>query len=161
MKFFPDYIDLGVVGDGLERDVRDALVHEALADVVVRGCFRGSLADERGFFDLAVAAVGKQVVGIASAHDAGAGECEGDAGGIDGDPAAAPLLGDVRGGAGAAGGIEDEVAGIGGHEDAALDDFFCCLNNIGFTLLKHSCCAHHVIHLNVWKIFRISSVKSH
>ena len=30
---FPDDVDLGVVGDGLERDVRHALVDEALADV--------------------------------------------------------------------------------------------------------------------------------
>ena len=93
----------------------DALVHEALADVVVRGHFRRGLASERGFFDLAVAAVGEQVVGVASAHDAGAGEREGDAGGVDGDPAAAPLLGDVCGSAGAAGGVEDEVAGVSGH----------------------------------------------
>ena len=32
----PDDVDLGVVGDGLERDVRRALVDEALADVAVR-----------------------------------------------------------------------------------------------------------------------------
>ena len=80
-----------------------------------------------GFLDLAVAAVGEQVVGIACAHDAGAGKGEGDAGGVDGDPAAAPLLGDVRGGAGAAGGVEDEVAGVGGHEDAALNRRWSCL----------------------------------
>ena len=108
----------------------DPLVHEALADVVVRGRFRGGLAGNLGFLDLAGAAVGQQVVGIAGAHDAGAGEREGDAGGVDGDPAAAPLLGDVRGGAGAAGGVEDEVAGVGGHEDAALDGLRARLNNV-------------------------------
>ena len=32
----PDDVDLGVVGDGLERDMRRALVDEALADVAVR-----------------------------------------------------------------------------------------------------------------------------
>ena len=32
----------------------------------------------------------------------------------------APLLGDVGGGAGAAGGVENKVAGVGGHEDAAF-----------------------------------------
>ncbi len=47
---------------------------------------------------------------------------ERDAGSVDGDPAAAPLFGDVGGGAGAAGRIEDEITGIGGHEDAALDE---------------------------------------
>ena len=75
-----------------------------------------------GFLDLAVAAVGEQVVGVACAHDAGAGQRQGYAGGVDGDPAAAPLLGDVGGGAGAAGGVEDEVAGIGGHQDASFYD---------------------------------------
>ena len=100
---------------GLEGDVGDALVHEALADIVVRGRFRESLAGQLSFFDLAVAAIGEQVVVIAGAHDARAGEREGDAGGVDGDPPASPLLGYVRGGAGAAGGVEDEVAGVGGH----------------------------------------------
>ena len=76
---------------------------------------RGGFAGERGFLDLAVAAVGEQVVGIACAHDAGAGERESDAGSVDGDPAAAPLLSDVCGGAGTAGGIKDEVAGVGSH----------------------------------------------
>ena len=110
----------------------DALIHEALANVVVRGCFRGGLAGNLGFLDLAVAAVSEQVVGIAGAHDAGAGEREGDARGVDGDPAAAPLLGDVRGGAGAAGGVEDEVAGVGGHQDAAFNNFIRSLDNINF-----------------------------
>ena len=45
-----------------------------------------------------------------------------DAGGVDGDPAPAPLLGDVGRGAGAAGWVEHKVAGIGGHQDAAFDD---------------------------------------
>ena len=48
--------------------------------------------------------------------------------GVDGDPAAAPLLGDVGRGAGAAGGVEHEVAGVGGHEDTALNDFRVGLN---------------------------------
>ena len=33
----PDHVDLGVVGDGLQRDVRHALVDEAVADVAVGG----------------------------------------------------------------------------------------------------------------------------
>ena len=64
--------------------------------------------------------VGQQVVGIARAHDARAGQRERHARGVDSDPAAAPLLGDVGRRAGAAGGIEHEVAGVGRHEDAAL-----------------------------------------
>ena len=126
LKSLPDHVDLGVVGDGLEGDVGDALVHEPLADVVVGGCFRGDLTGERGFLDLADAAVGEQVVRVTGAHDAGAGQSEGHAGSVDGDPAAAPLLGNVGGGSRAAGGVEDEVAGISGHENASLDNYARC-----------------------------------
>ena len=77
-----------------------------------------------------VAGVGEQVVGIAGAHEAGTRQGQGDAGGVDGDPTAAPLLGDIGCGAGTAGGIENEVAGVGGHEEAALDDRWPCLNYI-------------------------------
>jgi hypothetical protein len=101
----PDDVDFGVVGDGFECDVRDALIDEALADAAEgqRGGWRG--AGDFAFFALAFGAVGEVVERIASAHDAGSGECEDDAGGVDGDPAASPLFGDVGGGAGAAGGI--------------------------------------------------------
>ena len=90
------------------------------------------LAGKSGFFDLTVAAIGKQVVGVACTHDAGAGQRQGHAGGVDSDPAAAPLLGDVGGGAGAAGRVEDEVAWIGGHHYAALDDLWICFDHISF-----------------------------
>ena len=59
--------------------------------------------------------VGKFVVVESGGHEALFGESGGDAGGVAGDPAAAPLFGDNGGGAGAAGGVEDEVAGVGGH----------------------------------------------
>jgi hypothetical protein len=45
-------------------------------------------------------------------------------------PAPSPLLGDVGCGAGAAGRVEDEIAGVGGHEDAALNDACACLNYV-------------------------------
>ena len=115
LVLLPDHVDAGVVGDGLQGDVRDALVDEAVADVAVGGRFGRGLAGELGFLALPFRAVREEVVGIAGAHDPGAGQREGDAGGVDGDPAPAPLLGDVGGGAGPAGGVEDEVAGIGGH----------------------------------------------
>ena len=130
LPLLPDHVDLGVVGNGLEGDMGHALVHEPVADVVVGGRVGGRLAGDFGFFQLPVAAVGEQVPGIARPHDAGAGKRQGNAGGVDGDPAAAPLLGDVGGGAGTAGGVEDEVAGVGGHDDAALDDLADCLDNI-------------------------------
>ena len=37
LKPIPDNIDLGIVSDGLEGNVRDALVDEALADAVAGG----------------------------------------------------------------------------------------------------------------------------
>ena len=37
LPLLPDDIDLGIVGDGLERDVRHALIDEAVADVPVHG----------------------------------------------------------------------------------------------------------------------------
>ena len=100
----------------------DEFVHEALADVIVvrRRFCRVPCRTSAASLMLAVAAVGQQVVGITCAHDAGAGQCEGDARSVDGDPAAAPLLGDVRGGTRAAGGVEDEIAGVRGHQDAAF-----------------------------------------
>ncbi len=58
------------------------------------------------------------------------GEGDRHARGVAGDPAPAPLLGDISGGAAAAGGIEDQVAGVGGHEEATLDDERICLNHV-------------------------------
>ena len=40
---FPDHVDLGVVGDGFEGDMRHALIDEALADVAARGLGRGAV----------------------------------------------------------------------------------------------------------------------
>ena len=111
-------------------------VHEAVADVVVGGRVGGRLAGDVGFLQLPVAAVGEQVPRIARPHDAGAGERQGDAGGVDGDPAAAPLLGDVGGGAGATGRVEDEITGVGRHQDAALDDTSSCLYNVHLLVTK-------------------------
>ena len=85
---------------------------------------------EFGFFLVSGIRVGEEVVGVAGAHDAGAGEGEGHPGGVDGDPAAAPLFGDVGGGARAAGGVQHQVAGVGGHEDAALDYNISSFNHI-------------------------------
>ena len=74
------------------------------------------------FLGAAFAAVGEQIPGIARRHQPRASERQRDAAGVDRDPAAAPLLGDIGGGAGAAGGIEHKVAGVGGHQDAAFND---------------------------------------
>ena len=130
LVLLPDDIDLGVVGDGLEGDVRHALVDEALPDVAVGWRLRRGPALHLRLLRLPLAAVGEEIVRVAGAHDPGAGQRQGHAGGVDGNPAAAPLLGDVGGGAGAAGGVEDEVAWVGCHENTTLDNLGCRLNNV-------------------------------
>ena len=122
LPLVPDDIDLGVVGDGLERDVRHALIDEAVADVPMHGLRARRGAGDFGFLDLAFAGIGQQVIRIPRAHDAGAGQRQRHARGVNCDPAAAPLLGDVGGGAGTAGRVEHKVARVGGHQDAALND---------------------------------------
>ena len=52
-------------------------------------------AGDFGFLELALAGIGQQVKGITRAHDAGAGQRQRDARGVNRDPAPAPLLGDV------------------------------------------------------------------
>ena len=86
------------------------------------GASDGTELRDLGLLLLSVLAVGEQVIRIAGAHDAGAGQRERDAGSVDGDPAAAPLFGNVGRGAGTAGRIEDKIARIGSHENAAFND---------------------------------------
>ena len=74
LPLVPDDIDLGVVGDGFERDVRHALIDEAVADVPVHRLRTRRGAGDFGFLDLALAGIGQQVKRIARAHDAGAGQ---------------------------------------------------------------------------------------
>jgi hypothetical protein len=90
LEFLPDDVDFGVVGDGFESDVTDAFVNKALADVVVGWEVGRWFTGDFGFLELAFARVGESVIGIAGTHDAGA--SEGNTGGVDGDPAAAPLF---------------------------------------------------------------------
>ena len=91
----PDHVDLGIVGDGFQGDVGHALVDEALADVAAGGRLRRRALRDLGFLALPLGAVGEQIPGIARAHDARSRQRERHAGGVDGDPAPAPLLGDV------------------------------------------------------------------
>ncbi len=119
--------------------MRHALIDEAVADVAARRLARTRrCARDFGFLDLAVAAVGEQVIGVARTHDAGAGQRQRDARGVDRDPAAAPLFGDGGGGAGTTGRVEYEVAGVSGHEDAALNELCPRLHHIDFFIGKAS-----------------------
>ena len=76
------FLDVRVVGDGLEGDVRHALVDEALADVAVGLVGGRHLAGQLGFLLDALGRVGQQVVGVLGGHQAGAGQGQGDAAGV-------------------------------------------------------------------------------
>jgi hypothetical protein len=67
-----------------------------------------------------------------------AGERKWDARDISGDPATAPLLGDVGRGSRAAGWVEYEVAGVRGHEHAAFDNLRGGLYHVGLFSNKAS-----------------------
>ena len=54
-------------------------------------------------------------------------------GSIAGDPAAAPLLGYISSGTAAAGNVQNQVTGIGGHQYTTLNDFGRSLNNINYS----------------------------
>ncbi len=116
------FVDIRVVGDRLERDVRHALVDEAFADVVAGRIARWRRAGQFRFLLDPLGRVGQQIVGIFGAHQPRACQRQRHAAGVAGDPAPSPLLGDIGGRAAAAGRVEHEVAGVGGHEEAALDD---------------------------------------
>ncbi|KFB73207.1 MAG: hypothetical protein AW09_001544 [Candidatus Accumulibacter phosphatis] len=108
-------------------------------------------AGDFGFLELAFAGIGQQVERIAGAHDAGARQRECNARGVDGDPAAAPLLSDGRGGARAAGGVEDEVAGVGGHQHAAFDEFGSSLNDVNL-VGRRRCVTPRVLELDELRV---------
>ena len=77
------FLDVRVVGDGLEGDVRHALVDEALADVAFGRSTRGGmLAGELRLLLDAFGRVGQQVVGVLGGHEAGAGQGKGDPAGV-------------------------------------------------------------------------------
>lgn len=113
--------------------MRHALIDEAQADIVEGGGCGGAATIQLCFLGLTFRAVGHEIIGVTRAHDARTRQSQGHARGIDGDPAASPLLGHIGRGAGTAGGVQHQITGIGGHEDTTFDDFIICFNNIIFT----------------------------
>ena len=97
------FFDLRIVGDGFQGDMGDGLVAEAAANALL--------------------GMGQLIVIKESSHETLLGQGDGYARGVAGDPAAAPLLGHIGGGAGAAGGIKDQIAGVGGHEEATCNSY--------------------------------------
>ena len=162
LVFLVDNVDLGVVGDVPQGDVGHALVHEALADVAVGGHLRRVAPGQLGLLDLSVPAIGQDVVGVTGAHDAGAGQGQGDAGGVDGDPPPPPLLGHVGGGAGAAGGVQHKVAWISGHQNATLDQSCRRLHHINFGVRPALYTANiipRIVCLNGSEVVKVSDVR--
>ena len=102
-----------VVRNAAKRDVGHLLVFEPLAEIAVL---------------LIVEFVERKLRGKQSRL----GDIQGDPGGVDRDPAAAPLFRDVGSCSGTAGRIEDKIAGVGGHEDASRDRGCRCLDYIDF-----------------------------
>ena len=102
-----------VVGDALERDVRDDAA-DFLALLVLLARRRTRRRAALAFFQLVVVVGGRQ--------QALPCKRERHAARVDRDPPPAPLLGDVRRRPAAARRVEHEIAGVGGHQNAALED---------------------------------------
>jgi hypothetical protein len=121
-----DHVDLFVVRDGLQRDVRDPLVDKPFLDVAIKmsplplGEGWGEGADGLSLFFRAFRRIGQQVVGILRGHQTRAGQRKRHTARVAGNPAASPLLGDVGRRAAAACRIEHEIARIGSHEEGAF-----------------------------------------
>jgi hypothetical protein len=105
-----DRVDVGVVCDGFERDMRHGFIVEAAAETLMR--------------------IAERVIVEAGGHQPLLGQRDRHARGVAGDPAPPPFLGDEGGGAGAAGRIEHQIAGIGGHQHAAFNNLHGRLDDI-------------------------------
>ena len=105
------FLDVRVIRDRLQRDVLDAVVDEAVADVARRTAGAGGrCAVSDCSFAWPSAESASRYHGIPRPHDPLPGESERDSRRVDRDPAPAPLLGDEGRGARSAGRIEHEVA---------------------------------------------------
>ena len=139
----PDDVDFGIVGDGFESDMGDTLVNKAVADVVLESkplrSKRGTVG--LGLFFRAIWTIGKEVKRVASTHDAGSGQGQSDAGGVNGNPTAAPFFTHRRTCARSTGRVEDKVTGIGRHQQTSFVNFYARLDDINLgvrTILNRS-----------------------
>src|SRR5207302_2062566 len=106
----PDHVDLGVVYDRFERDMRHALIYETMADVPLHGLGARRGVSDLSFLHLPIGGISQQVEWVARAHDARAGERQRHPRRVDSDPAPTPLLCDSGRRAGPTSRIEDEIA---------------------------------------------------
>jgi hypothetical protein len=152
--------DVRIVRDRLEGHVRHALVDEAPADVAVRPVLGRDAPRDLRLLHHALGRVGQDVERELARHEARTGERQGHAARVDRDPAATPLLGDVGRGARSAGGIEDEVAGVGGHEDAALDDFSVGLHDVHLRVAKarRGGVLPQIVEGEEWEVVKVTNI---
>jgi hypothetical protein len=70
LPLVPNHVDLGVAGDGLERNMGDALTDEAVADTPAYRLRAGRGAGDFGFLNLPFSGIGQEVKRITRAHNA-------------------------------------------------------------------------------------------
>jgi hypothetical protein len=102
-----DRVDVGVVGDAFQHDMRHGFIVETAAQTLVR-IAQGVIVERRG-------------------HQSLLGQRDRHARGVAGDPAPPPFFPDEGGGARATGRIEHQIAGICGHQKAA---FYNCRSSL-------------------------------
>ena len=112
MHALVNLVDLGVVGDRLQGDVRHGLVDEAALQPLMR--------------------IAQGMIIEAGGHQPLLGQCDGDARGVAGDPPAPPFFGHECSGARSTGRVEYEVARIGGHQETALNHCGRRLDDVHF-----------------------------
>ena len=104
-------LDVRVVRDRLQRDVRHPLVDEPTPNVVRRSArSAAAVAVQLRLLRSPLRRVGEQVVREPGTHEPLPRERQRDARGVDRDPPPPPLLGDERRRAGSTGRVKDEVA---------------------------------------------------
>ncbi len=152
LVFLPDDVDLGIVRDRLQCDVRHARVDEALRDLAVR------LADDRlaGDFHLLLHArvtIRQQIVRKLRRHEPRPRKRERHPARVDRDPPPPPLLRYIRRRPRSARRVKHQVAGIGRHQHATLDNSCVCLNYVNFLLrisrrgIRPICCVPNQIRI--------------
>ena len=147
MELIPDDIDLFVVCYIFEHNVRHTLINKAMTNIPIYRLRTRCCTGDFSFLVLAIAGIGEKVKRITCPHDAGTGQRQRNARSVDRYPATAPLFGDGGSCAGTASRVEDEVAGVGGHEETSFDDLGGSLDDVGHAHVT-TCVVPIVVHLD-------------
>ena len=139
---FVNNVNLRIVGDGFQRDVRHTFVDKALLDASLRGAHDG-LARDFPFLLHALLAVCQQVVGKLRRHHAPPRQGQCHTAHVNRHPAPPPLLGHHRCSPAPARRVKHQVSGVSTHQHATRDNLFRCLNHIH--LIRGKACNTSVI----------------